>query len=53
MHRSSSVLCLLVLLFLSGWAGIAAQPAKAQQTVTLSGRVADAASQAVSGSALI
>ena len=39
----------LILLFLSGWLGIAAQPAAAQQTVTLSGRVTDAAGNAVSG----
>ena len=30
-----------VLIFLSGWLGIATQPAEAQQTVTLSGRVSD------------
>ena len=48
MHRRHTVLRPLVLLFVSGWLGIAAQPAEAQQTVTLSGRVADTAGQAVS-----
>ena len=43
-----SLILLFVLGFLSGWLGIAAQPAEAQQTVTLSGRVTDAAGQAVS-----
>lgn len=49
MHKPSSVLRPLVLVFLSGWAGAVAQPAKAQQTVTLSGRVTDSAGQAVPG----
>ena len=43
------VLCSLVLVFLTDWIGIAARPVAAQQTVTLSGRVTDAAGQAVSG----
>ena len=42
-----SLVCVLV--FLIGWLGIVAPPAEAQQTVTLSGRVTDAAGQAVSG----
>ena len=49
MHKPLTVLRPLVLIFLSGWVGIAAQSAAAQQTVTLSGRVTDAAGQAVSG----
>ena len=36
-----------VLVFLSGWLGAIAQPAEAQQTVALSGRVTDTAGQAV------
>ena len=43
--RSLILVCVLV--FLSGWLGIVAQPGEAQQTVTLSGRVTDAAGQAV------
>ena len=46
MHKSISILRPLLLVFLIGWLGIA-QPAEAQQTVTLSGRVTDAAGQAV------
>ena len=42
-----SVLRPLILLFLSGWIGIAATPAEAQQIATLSGRVTDAAGQPV------
>ena len=49
MPELRSALSLLLLLFLSGWIGIAAQPAEAQQTVTLSGRVTDTAGQAVPG----
>ena len=49
MYEPYSVLRPLILIFLSGWIGIVAQPAEAQQTVTLSGRVTDAAGQAVSG----
>ena len=49
MHQLRSVLRSLILICLSGWLGIVAQPAEAQQTVTLSGRVTDAAGQAVSG----
>ena len=49
MPKLHSVPRSLVLIFLSGWLGLAAQPAEAQQTVTLSGRVTDAAGQAVSG----
>ena len=49
MHKSSFILRLLLLVFLSGGLWVAAQPATAQQTVTLSGRVTDAAGNAVSG----
>ena len=49
MHKSHTVLRPLILLFLSGWLGIVAQPVEAQQTVTLSGRVTNSAGQAVSG----
>ena len=49
MHKLSSALRPLILVFLSGWVGIVAQPAEAQQTVTLSGRVTDTAGQAVPG----
>ena len=49
MHKSHTILRPLILLLLSGWFGIAAQPVEAQQTVTLSGRVTDSAGQAVSG----
>ena len=49
MPEPRSVLLSLILLFLSSWVGIAAPPAEAQQTVTLSGRVTDSAGQAVSG----
>ena len=48
MHKLSAILRLLLLVFLTGWVGIA-QPAAAQQTVTLSGRVTDSAGQPVSG----
>ena len=48
MHKPISILRPLLLVFLIGWLGIA-QPASAQQTVTLSGRVTDAAGQPVSG----
>jgi hypothetical protein len=46
-RRSPILVCALI--FLSVWVEIAAQPAEAQQTVTLSGRVTDANGQAVSG----
>ncbi len=49
MKKLNAILRLLVLLFLINWLGIVAQPAEAQQTVTLSGRVTDAAGNAVSG----
>ena len=53
MHEPRIVLCSLILvcalIFLSGWLGIVVQPAEAQQTVTLSGRVTDFAGRAVSG----
>ena len=52
MPKLNSVLRSLVLLCLSGWIGIVAQPAEAQQTVILSGRVTDAAGQAVSGASV-
>ena len=48
MHQPSSVLRLLLLIVLIGWLGIV-QPASAQETVTLSGRVTDVAGQAVPG----
>ena len=48
MPKLHSVLRSLILVFLSGWLGIVAQSAEAQQTVTLSGRVTDSAGQAVS-----
>ena len=48
MKKLSTILCPPLLVFLVGWLGIA-QPAEAQQTVTLSGRVTDAAGNAVSG----
>ena len=47
MPKQHSVLRSLVLIYLSGWLGIATQPAEAQQTVTLSGRVTNSAGQAV------
>ena len=49
MHEPSFILRPLILVFLSGWVGIAAQPAVAQQTVALSGRVTDSTGNAVSG----
>ena len=49
MRNLNAVFRPLILLFLSGWLGIVAQPAEAQQTVTLSGRVTDSAGQPVSG----
>ena len=49
MNKLSTILRLLVLIVLTGWLGIAVQPASAQQTVTLSGRVTDTAGNAVSG----
>ena len=52
MQNPCSVLRPLILLFLSGWVGIVMQPAEAQQTVTLSGRVIDTAGQAVSNAKL-
>ena len=52
MPKLCPVLRSLVLIFLAGWIGIAAPPAAAQQTVTLSGRVTDAAGNAVSGAKL-
>ena len=48
MKKLNSVLRLLILIFLINWLGVA-QPVEAQQTVTLSGRVTDAAGQPVSG----
>ena len=52
MSKLCSTLRPLILIVLGGWIGIAAQQAGAQQTVTLSGRVTDAAGQAVSGGRL-
>ena len=49
MHKLNPVRRPPILVFLIGWMGIVAQPAEAQQTVTLSGRVTDAAGQAVPG----
>ena len=49
MHGPHTILRSLVLIFLSGWVGVVVQPAEAQQTATLSGRVTDAAGHAVSG----
>ena len=51
MYKPSSVLTLLILVVLVGWLGVA-QPAEAQQAITLSGRVTDSAGQAVSGARL-
>ena len=48
MPKPNTVLRHFVLVVLLGWLGVA-QPAEAQQTVTLSGRVTDAAGNAVSG----
>ena len=49
MKKLNTVLRPLLLVVLIGWLGVVAQPAEAQQTVTLSGRVTDAAGNAVSG----
>ena len=46
MHTPNFILRSLLLVVLIGWLGVA-RPAEAQQTVTLSGRVTDAAGQAV------
>ena len=51
MHKLCSVLRSLLLVVLVGWLRIA-QPAEAQQTVTLSGRVTDSAGNAVSGASV-
>ena len=53
MHNLRSVLRPLVLIFLAGWLGIAAPPAEAQQPVTLSGQVTDAAGNAVPGAHVV
>ena len=47
MKKLSTVLCLLLLVVILGWLGVIVQPAEAQQTVTLSGRVTTTADQAV------
>ena len=49
MRKPRFILCLLLLVVLLGWLGVIAQPAEAQQTVILSGRVTDSAGNAVSG----
>ena len=49
MKKLSFILRPLLLVVLIGWLGVIAQPAEAQQTITLSGRVTDAAGNAVSG----
>ena len=49
MHKPRAVLCLLFLIVLLGGVGSVVQPAMAQQTLTLSGRVTDSAGQPVSG----
>ncbi len=51
MNKLSTILRLLLLVFLIGGLGVT-QPASAQQTVTLSGRVTDAAGNAVSGASV-
>ena len=48
MKKLSTILRPLLLVVLMGWLGIA-QPASAQQTLTLTGRVTDSAGNAVSG----
>ena len=48
MNKLSTILCPLLLVVLIGTLGVA-QPAEAQQTVTLSGQVTDSAGNAVSG----
>ena len=48
MKKLSTILRPLLLVVLMGWLGIV-QPAAAQQTVTLSGRVTDSAGNAVPG----
>ena len=49
MRKPRFIPCLLLLVVLLSWLGVSAQPAEAQQTVTLSGRVTDSAGNAVSG----
>ena len=49
MKKLSTIPHLLLLIFFLGGLGVVAQPAEAQQTVTLSGQVTDAAGNAVSG----
>ena len=49
MKKMSTILRSLLLVVLLGGLGIVTQPASAQQTVTLSGRVTDTAGNAVSG----
>ena len=48
MKKLSTILCPPLLVVLLGWLGVT-QPAEAQQTLTLSGRVTDSAGNAVSG----
>ena len=52
MKKLSTILRHLLLVVLLGWLGVIAWPAEAQQTVTLSGRVTDAAGNAVSGASV-
>ena len=49
MYTPGSILRPLLLVVLLGGLGVAAQPAAAQQTVTLSGRVTDSTGNAVPG----
>ena len=52
MPKPNTVLRHFVLVVLLGWLGVNTQPASAQQTITLSGRVTDAAGQAVPGASV-
>ena len=52
MPKPNAVLRHFVLVVLLGWLGVNTQPASAQQTITLSGRVTNSAGQAVSGASV-